>query len=603
MSIYRSTDPSVYDDVDGIVINESAPAPSISGVAANIAILVGQFQRGPTALTEVGSIGDFHEQYGKSSFEGNKQLKNKKFGRLRCIRVVASDGDTAEKAFASESTDRITFAAKQGVGAYGNNIQVKIENSANDVQQQYLINFVADVAGSLDGKYFLLADKDGTVAFWFDHGDSGTSEPAHGANRSVEITTVTNGDGSDVVATKCAAVIAADSQFEQVSISTNELTVKDIDGGTRTGYGAGDSSCSVTSAVDGVEGGKKYTIKDNNTYAVLPEETYDVKIGDIDDSTFGESKLITATVNSTADEPDSCAFTSLAGGADGTVADTDYETAIAEAEIERAGNVIFLDEYTANRRTYLKTHVAGTKDKMCILAGDDDTQTKAQVISDVGTYRDSDGRIIYAFNAPETVIDGNTVYTCPASWYASVFSQTSPHIDPAYAANTEFMAGMTGLKWNLSRADYIELKDAGVSAFEYDDDIGFKIKSGVVTQIADSSKVMVFRRRMSDYLTNSVGVYLKNYQNAPNTIENRREVKSSILAFIQGQETDGILPKDSEVTTGVSKLVDTESLNTDTTIAQGFFKILWKQRIHSSMRFIVLIAEIGESVVVTEQEA
>jgi hypothetical protein len=55
------------------------------------------------------------------------------------------------------------------------------------------------------------------------------------------------------------------------------------------------------------------------------------------------------------------------------------------------------------------------------------------------------------------------------------------------------------------------------------------------------------------------------------------------------------------VKTGKAKLVDTESFNTDASIAAGFFKILWRQRIFSSMRYIVLQAEIGESVVVTEQ--
>jgi hypothetical protein len=46
------------------------------------------------------------------------------------------------------------------------------------------------------------------------------------------------------------------------------------------------------------------------------------------------------------------------------------------------------------------------------------------------------------------------------------------------------LAGITGLKLALTRTNYINLKNAGICAFEQDDDLGgFKPKSGIVTQI------------------------------------------------------------------------------------------------------------------------
>lgn len=480
MGIFRSTDPTTFDDIDGIVINESAPAPNVAGVAANVAILVAPFQRGAQALTEVGSIGELHEQFGKSSTHGgNLALKNKKFGRLRVVRVIAADAVQASKAFQSAATDRITFYAKQGKGVYGNSIQVKIE--------------------------------------------------------------------------------------------------------------AGSSS------------GKKYTVKDNSADAVLPQEVYDnIAIASISADTFAGSKLITAIVNSAAAEPDNIAFTALALGAEGTIVDGDYEDAIALCEVENAGNFLFLDAYNDTRNGYLKAHAAATQDKMVIMAGAENDDVAA-AIADVADKRDADGRIIYAYPWIQTSLNGVLTYTSPASWYASILSQTAPHIDPAFAKNTQFLSGVTALKVNPSRASYILLKDAGISAFEIDSDIGAKVKMGVVTQIADSSKVTVLRRRMADFLTSSVAKFLKNYQNSVNSAQNRGLVKGAILAFVQSLESDGILPKDSEVSTGVAKQIDTESLNTDATIAAGLFKILWRQRIYSAMRYIVLQAEIGESVVVTEQ--
>lgn len=478
MGIFRTTDPTQFDDVDGIIINESAPAPNVAGVAANIAILVGQAQRGPTELTEVGSIGEFMELYGVSSFGINNQLKNKKFGRLKIIRAVAAAAVKAKEEFASGATDIIRLTARY-FGAYGLNIQVKIE------------------AGSTTGK--------------------------------------------------------------------------------------------------------KYTIKDTNPDAVLPIETYDnVTVTNIV-TKMASSKLITVEVLSSSAEPDNTVgFVGLLGGADGAIGDTDYETAIAKAAVEGSGNILFLDAYNSTRNGYLKVHAAETQDKMVLLCGPE-VQSIADVKVDVANYRDVDGRIIYAFPWVETSINGQLVMTPPASWVASIISQTSPHIDPAAAKNSQFLAGVTALKLQMSRNDYIQLKEAGICAFENDSDIGYKLKSGIVTQIADSSKVTILRRRMTDFLTYSIAKYLKNFQNAVNSKENRTLVKGGIVNFDAILEKEGILPKDSEVKAGKAKLIDTESANTDSSIAAGVFKILYKRRIYSSMRFIVLQAEIGESVVVTEQ--
>jgi hypothetical protein len=97
---------------------------------------------------------------------------------------------------------------------------------------------------------------------------------------------------------------------------------------------------------------------------------------------------------------------------------------------------------------------------------------------------------------------------------------------------------------------------AGARVFEFDSDLGIKPKAGVTTQIVDTSKVTVLRRRMADYLTQSAGRFLKNYQNAVNSADNRRAIKSAILAFVNQNERDGMLPKDSEVSDGKAKLVD-----------------------------------------------
>jgi hypothetical protein len=480
MGIYRSTNPTDFNAIDGIVVDETSPPPSVSGVGTGTAILVGQFERGPVATpTIVDGPGELQEKFGKSdTYSGNVALKNKKFAELVVVRAAAAAAAVATHTFQSAGAVNIIKFDALYPGAYGNGIQVTVD------------------AGSTAGS--------------------------------------------------------------------------------------------------------KYTIHDASANPVLADEVYDNVVITAVGSTFSASKLCKVTVLATSAEPAAAAATNLASGTDGVIADTDYQTAITSTEVEGIGDILFLDAYNQTRNGYLKTTAANTQDKDVILSGSlSDLYTDA--ITNVGSMRDNDGRLIYAFNPVQTVIGGVPTYTDPASWVATILSQTSPAVDPAYAGNTQYLAGATGLKYTLSRAAYIALKNAGICAFEYDADIGFKIKSGVCTQIADTSKLTIARRRMADYLTKSAGRFLKAYQNAVNSLENRNAVKAAILNFIQTNENLGLLPKDKEVKNGKAKLVDTDSLNTDTTVGQGYFFVLWKQRIYSSMRFIVLQAQIGETVVVTEQ--
>jgi len=130
MGIFRTNDPTQFDDIDGIIIDETAPPPSITGVAANIAILVGQFQRGPLDLSlRLSSIGEFREIYGNDATQsGSKQLAGKTFGALKIIRAAAADAVKATLSIDS----KIKFDAKD-LGAYGNNIKITVEDAADDV--------------------------------------------------------------------------------------------------------------------------------------------------------------------------------------------------------------------------------------------------------------------------------------------------------------------------------------------------------------------------------------------------------------------------------------------------------------------------------------
>lgn len=104
---------------------------------------------------------------------------------------------------------------------------------------------------SIDGLYFILQDAAGSVAFWYDVTGS-TSEPLHGADRAVEISTIVAGDNADTVATKTAVVINGDAAFS-AGAATNEITVTDAANGARSAASAGTSGFTVTEITPGVD--------------------------------------------------------------------------------------------------------------------------------------------------------------------------------------------------------------------------------------------------------------------------------------------------------------------------------------------------------------
>ena len=604
MGIFRTNDPTQFDDVDGIIIDETAPPPNTQGVAANIAILIGLFQRGPATLEEPGSTPNLLEQFGKSTFSGNKQLSNKKFGRLRIVRVIASDAVKATLTLVHDATPIIKFDAK-GKGLYGNKIKVSTEDSTDDVAQVITGLYTGtgtgfDVSGA--GEHWLFDTPDTNYYVWHDVTDGGNTQtdPNVGGRTGIKVSII-DADDASAMAGKARLAIDAVNKVT-ATVDTATVTVASDEAGVAGSPLDVDSSVSVAVTVLGVEGGTTYKVTDTNPLAVLPAETYlDLKITDITASTFAGSKLVDVTVIATSDEPDNIPATPLATGSDGTVIDSDYQTAINTAAQQTAGNVLFLDVYNAARRLMLKVHAADTQDKMVVLAGDDENQTKAEYIADLALHRDADGRIIYIYPYNKTSINSVEEDTSPASWFCSIISQTSPHIDPASVDNTQFLGGVSGLSQELVRSDYIQFMAAGGAAFEFDSDVGFKVKSGVVTQIVNSSKLTILRRRMADFLTNSGGKFLKAFQNKNNSKDNRTAARAGIEGFVKTNSgPGGILPSDAEVKTGRASIVDENVLNSDLSLGQGFFKIKWKQRIFSSMRFIVLQAEIGETVLVTE---
>lgn len=101
---------------------------------------------------------------------------------------------------------------------------------------------------SYDGKYFIVFDDVGSVAFWIDLDNNGTSEPAHGAARSVKIDTIVTGDLQNDIATKIATAVNADLKFSASAVG-NVVTIVNDSNGQRSAPVIGTMPTGVTLVV------------------------------------------------------------------------------------------------------------------------------------------------------------------------------------------------------------------------------------------------------------------------------------------------------------------------------------------------------------------
>lgn len=152
---------------------------------------------------------------------------------------------------------------------------------------------------ALDGKYFILQDTAGTVAFWIDTDNSGTTIPAgaSAADRAVEITTVNAVDTTNTIATAIAAKINADSQF--ASTATNAvMTVTNAEVGQFGAAADGDTGFTpftITTA------GVSASAQDNVVAAINGTDGFNVADPDVTIAAFVDNDaIITAKVGGVA---------------------------------------------------------------------------------------------------------------------------------------------------------------------------------------------------------------------------------------------------------------------------------------------------------------
>jgi hypothetical protein len=162
------------------------------------------FSAGSLASVQIGDIASFGSLSGVSpQNRGTFVVRNKSGLTIRVLNPKASVTGTP-----LSTVVNVTVVADQ-VGS----------------ATQYQFDTVADVNGSLDGKYFKIRDTLGEVAVWFAVNNSNTAEPNHGAPRSIRVATINTNDTASVVATKIADYLSKDAAFADPGTTSSGTTV------------------------------------------------------------------------------------------------------------------------------------------------------------------------------------------------------------------------------------------------------------------------------------------------------------------------------------------------------------------------------------------
>ena len=230
----------------------------------------------------------------------------------------------------------------------------------------------------------------------------------------------------------------------------------------------------------------------------------------------------------------------------------------------------------------------------------------------VGAY--SDQRVIYCYPQARTYVpiialrgtagglgftfDGN-VDVGADGFLASIMSQLPPEENPGQ--ETSFADGVVDIESSINAngfgvGDYIAFKAAGICAVRMDG--GTAIFQSGVTSVNPSvypSLVRISRRRMADYIQDSISDLASGFSKKLNSRAQRNALMSEIRNFLE--QLLNINNPDFARIGGFTF----KDQNTPTTLALGINRMLLNVMTLTSMDSIVFQTSIGESVVVEEQ--
>jgi len=188
-------------------------------------------------------------------------------------------------------------------------------------------------------------------------------------------------------------------------------------------------------------------------------------------------------------------------------------------------------------------------------------------------------------------------------YFASVLSNLPVERNPGQAAAPvpTILASVLGIQRGVSKLelnDYITLRERGVAALRLDRNSGPIIQSGITTSLTSGEK-NINRRRVADYIQDSLAAALTPFSKLPLTTQNKDSAVSVVDAFLSELKSDNN-PAAQRI---ADYSVDDQSGNTPDLERKGIFVIIVRVRSLATGDFIVLQTEVGEGVTTITQLA
>lgn len=191
--------------------------------------------------------------------------------------------------------------------------------------------------------------------------------------------------------------------------------------------------------------------------------------------------------------------------------------------------------------------------------------------------------------------DGN-VDVGADGFMVSICSQLPPEENPGQ--DTPFATAVNSVETGANAqgftiVDYINFKAGGVAALRIDDGVA-TFQSGVtsVDPLVNPSLVRISRRRMADFIQDSVALASKGFGKRLSTVARRNALRSEIRQFLRGLLSPNN-PAAQRI--GGFKVTD-KAINTTESLGNGLYRIIVNVQTLASLDSIVIQATIGEQV-------
>lgn len=302
-----------------------------------------------------------------------------------------------------------------------------------------------------------------------------------------------------------------------------------------------------------------------------------------------------------------------------------YETAIdtlmQDAPPSRDVNILTVSRHSARIRSKQKAHVLAASatgmGRSTIISPELTTVTidAAIATSDPGVGGSRHERAWYAWPGALTSIPAAVGYSLKGAdgsyhtdgmidthadvWLASVLSNLPPERNPGQLAEPipTVMAPIAGFQRAapaLGINEYVAMRQNGIVGLRNDREVGFIWQSGITTSLTSGEK-NINRRRMADFLEDSMARSLAKFSKLPLTKDLKDSMIGECDAFMVGLLSINNPP--AQRIEGYT--LDDKSGNTPQTSAAGIWVIIAKVRTLATADFITLQVQAGEGVAVT----